>query len=124
MSGGAPCKIAFASGGRESNILAIKGAAHFHRQFGKDHVVTVATEHKCVLESALALEREGFRLTVLPVDAQGLVDMDALAAAIDERTAVVSVMAGDHQNGALRPLAALRAHGRSRRCVFLSGAAP
>src|SRR5258708_36842676 len=104
MSGGAPCKIAFASGGRESNILAIKGAAHFHRQFGKDHVVTVATEHKCVLESALALEREGFRLTVLPVDAQGLVDMDALAAAIDDRTAVVSGMAATNRIGVLAPM--------------------
>ena len=116
-------EIVFTSGATESNNLAIKGAAHFHRAFDKDSVVTVATEHKCVLESALALEREGFRLTVLPVDAQGLVDLDALGAAIDERTAIVSVMAANNEIGVLQPIAEIGALCRARGVLFHSDAA-
>src|SRR6185312_22139 len=71
-------EIVFTSGATESNNLATKGAARFRRPLGRDHVVTVATEHKCVLESVKALGREGFRVSVLPVDARGLVDLGAL----------------------------------------------
>ena len=116
-------EIVFTSGATESNNLAIKGAAHFHRDLGKDHIITVATEHKCVLESALALEREGFRLTMLPVDARGLVDMDALATAIDERTAVASVMAANNEIGVLQPIAEIGALCRARNVLFHSDAA-
>jgi len=116
-------EIVFTSGATESNNLAIKGAAHFHRELGKDRVVTVATEHKCVLESARALEREGFGVTVLPVDAQGLVDMDALRAAIDERTAVVSVMAANNEIGVLQPVAEIGALCRDKGVLFHTDAA-
>ncbi|HEX7967361.1 MAG TPA: aminotransferase class V-fold PLP-dependent enzyme, partial [Stellaceae bacterium] len=123
LIGAEPREIVFTSGATEANNLAIKGAAHFHRERGRDHIVTVATEHKCVLESCLVLEREGFRLTVLPVDAQGIVDMVALAAAIDERTAVVSVMAANNEIGVLQPVAEIGALCRERGVLFHSDAA-
>src|SRR6185312_3070476 len=116
-------EIVFTSGATESNNLAIKGAAHFHRELGKDRVVTVATEHKCVLESAQALKREGFQLTVLPVDGQGLVDMDALRAAVDERTAIVSVMAANNEIGVLQPVAEIGALCRDKGVLFHTDAA-
>jgi cysteine desulfurase len=123
LIGAEPREIIFTSGATEANNLAIKGAARFHRDFARDHVVTVVTEHKCVLESAAALEREGFRVTRLPVDAQGLVDMAALAAAIDERTSLVSVMAANNEIGVLQPLAEIGALCRARGVLFHSDGA-
>jgi cysteine desulfurase len=116
-------EIVFTSGATESNNIALKGALRFHRQFGKDHVVTLATEHKCVLESCRALEGEGFRVTVLPVDGAGLVDLAALEAALDERTALVSVMAANNEIGVLQPVAEVGALCRARGILFHSDAA-
>jgi len=99
-------EIVFTSGATESNNLAIKGALHFRRRHeGRDALVTLATEHKCVLESAAALEREGCRVTVLPVQPDGLVDLAAVEAAIDGKTALVSVMAVNNEIGVVQPLA-------------------
>jgi cysteine desulfurase len=123
LIGAEPREIVFTSGATEANNLAVKGAARFHRDAGRDHVVTVVTEHKCVLESVAALAREGFRATVLPVDGQGLVDVGALAAALDERTAVVSVMAANNEIGVLQPLAEIGALCRARGALFHSDAA-
>ncbi len=83
-----PREIVFTSGATEANNLAIKGAAHFVRThptagLPRDHIVTLATEHKCVLESCAALEREGFAVTYLPVEPDGLVSLDTLAAGAD-----------------------------------------
>ncbi|HXA72121.1 MAG TPA: aminotransferase class V-fold PLP-dependent enzyme, partial [Stellaceae bacterium] len=100
LIGAEPREIVFTSGATESNNLALKGAARFHRE-ERDHVVTLATEHKCVLESARALEREGFRVTILPVRPDGLVDLAMLEASVGERTAVVSVMAAHNEIGVL-----------------------
>src|SRR5262249_39872788 len=99
LIGADPREIIFTSGATEANNLAIKGAAQFHREFGKDHIVTLATEHKCVLESCRALEREGFRLSFVPVDRGGLVDPAALAAALEDKTILVSVMAAHNEIG-------------------------
>src|SRR6202007_1951792 len=93
-----PRELIFTSGATEANNLAIKGAAHFarlHPRNGqpRDHIVTLTTEHKCVLESCLQLEREGFRVTYLPVEPGGLVSLAALEAALTESTLLVSVMA-------------------------------
>ena len=104
LIGAEPREIVFTSGATESNNLAIKGAAQFHRPLGKDHIVTVATEHKCVLESAKALERDGFRVTVLPVDALGLVDLAALGAAITETSAVFASSAASSRARSTSPL--------------------
>ena len=101
-----PREIVFTSGATESNNLALKGAVHFRRRHeGRDGLVTVTTEHKCVLESAEALKREGVRVTLVPVGADGLVDLAALELAIDDRTAVVSVMAVNNEIGVVQPLA-------------------
>jgi cysteine desulfurase len=123
LIGAEPREIVFTSGATEANNLAVKGGARFHRALGKDHIVTVATEHKCVLESVKAMAGEGCRVTVLPVDSRGLVDLDALAAAIDERTAVVSVMEANNEIGVLQPVAEIGALCRERGVLFHSDAA-
>src|SRR6185437_3087151 len=123
LIGAEPREIVFTSGATESNNLAVKGAAHFHRSFGKDHIVTLATEHKCVLESCAALEREGIRVTYLPVGPGGLVDLAELAAALDERTVLVSVMAAHNEIGVVQPLAEIAALCRARGALFHSDGA-
>jgi len=99
-----PREIVFTSGTTEADNLALKGVARAGRR-RRDHLVTVATEHPAVLDPCRALEREGFSVTVLPVDAGGRVDPRAVAAAITERTALVSVMAANSEVGTLQPLA-------------------
>ncbi|MCG8596167.1 MAG: IscS subfamily cysteine desulfurase [Kiloniellales bacterium] len=116
-------EVVFTSGATESNNLAIKGAARFLRRKGKTHVVTLATEHKCVLECCRRLEREGFRLTVLPVEPSGLVDLQRLNEAICEDTALVSVMAVNNEIGVIQPLAEIGALCREAGAVFHCDAA-
>jgi cysteine desulfurase len=123
LIGADPREIVFTSGATESNNLAVKGAARFHREFGRDHVVVLVTEHKCVLESALALQREGFRVTFVPVGPSGLVDLEVLAAAIDERTAIVSVMAAHNEIGVLQPLREIGALCRAQGALLHTDAA-
>jgi cysteine desulfurase len=123
LIGAEPREIVFTSGATEANNLAIKGVAHFHRQFGKDHVVTLTTEHKCVLESCRTLEREGFRVTFLPVARDGLLDLARLEAALDERTALVSVMAAHNEIGVLQPLAEIAALAHAKGALFHSDGA-
>ena len=101
-------EIVFTSGATESNNLAIKGAARFRRTHeGRNGVVTLATEHKCVLESARALAKDGFEANILPVRSDGLVDLERMRTALDERTAIVSVMAVNNEVGVIQPLAAI-----------------
>ncbi|OFW36975.1 MAG: IscS subfamily cysteine desulfurase [Acidobacteria bacterium RIFCSPLOWO2_12_FULL_67_14b] len=105
--------VVFTSGATEANNLAIKGAAEARRKDG-DHLVTVATEHKAVLDPLKRLERDGWRLTVLPVKGSGLVDLAALQDAVTERTVLVSVMAANNEIGVLQPIkdAAAIAHAK------------
>jgi len=124
LIGAEPREILFTSGATEANNLAIKGALRFRKAHeGRDGVVTLVTEHKCVLESARALEREGARVTFLPVQASGLVDLAALEAALDERTALVSVMAVNNEIGVIQPLAAIAALAHARGAWLHSDAA-
>ncbi|MDP2390527.1 MAG: cysteine desulfurase family protein, partial [Acidobacteriota bacterium] len=95
--------VIFTSGATEANNLAIKGAAKA-RQADRDHLVTVATEHKAVLDPMKRLAHEGWTVTVLPVTSAGLIDLGELAAAITERTALVSVMAANNEIGVLQPI--------------------
>src|SRR5918994_1981349 len=85
-------EIVFTSGASESNNLAIKGAAYALRERGA-HIITAVTEHKSVLDSYKRLESEGWRVTWLGVDREGLIDLDELRAAIDPQTVLVSIMA-------------------------------
>ncbi len=133
LIGADPREIVFTSGATEANNLAIKGAAHFarahppsaHSQAAppRDHVVTLATEHKCVLESCAALEREGFEISYLPVEPDGLIDLDKLAAALSERTLLVSVLAAHNEIGVIQPLAEIGALCRAKGVLFHSDAA-
>jgi cysteine desulfurase len=124
LIGADPREIIFTSGATESNNIAIKGAARFAREHhGKDHVVTAASEHKCVLESCRRLEREGFRVTYLPVDRDCQVDLGALAEAIGGDTILVSLMAAQNEVGSLAPIEAVGAITRERGVLFHTDAA-
>jgi cysteine desulfurase len=105
--------IVFTSGATEANNLAIKGAARTRRG-ERDHLVTVTTEHKAVLDPMARLQHDGWRLTIVPVASSGLIDMARLADAITERTALVSVMAANNEIGVLQPIkeAAAAAHAK------------
>src|SRR5512135_342130 len=103
-----PKEIIWTSGATESNNLAIKGVAEFHAGKGK-HLVTVATEHKAVLDSMHALERRGWSLTVLPVGKDGLVDPAAVKAALRPDTVLVSVMHANNETGVVQPIAEIGA---------------
>lgn len=120
--GADPREIVFTSGATESNNLALKGVARFYAE-RKDHIVTCATEHKCVLETAKQLERDGFSLTILAVGADGLLDPAAVAAAIGKRTLAVSVMAANNEIGVLQPLAEIGRLCRERGVFFHTDAA-
>ena len=118
-------EIVFTSGATESNNLAIKGAARFAAAHGSERrrIVTVATEHKCVLESVAELAAEGFEPVVLPVRADGLLDPDVLAAAVDERTLLVSVMAVNNEIGVVQDLSAVSAVAKAKGALFHTDAA-
>jgi cysteine desulfurase len=123
-----PREVVFTSGATEANNLAIKGAAHFARAHpeagrGRDHIVTLTTEHKCVLESCAQLEREGFAVTYVPVEPSGLVALDRLDAALTERTLLVSVLAAHNEIGVIQPLAEIGARCRARGVLFHTDAA-
>jgi cysteine desulfurase len=117
-----PGEIVFTSGTTESDNLALKGLLRAGRRRG-DHLVTSAVEHPAVLDTARALEAEGFALSVLPVDGAGLVDPDAVARAIDARTLLVSIMAANSEVGVLQPLEEIGRVCRERGVAFHSDAA-
>ena len=96
-------EIIFTSGGTESNNLALKGVAHFYKTT-KNHIITVKTEHKCLLYSCRSLEQEGFMLTYLPVKKNGIIDLNLLEESITEKTLLVSVMAVNNEIGVIQPL--------------------
>jgi cysteine desulfurase len=122
LIGASAAEIVFTSGATESNNLAIKGAAHALRERG-DHLITVATEHKSVLDSCKHLEREGCRVTKLRVDSEGFVDLAELRAAITDRTILISVMAANNEIGVLQPLAAIGAIAQQHGVLFHTDAA-
>lgn len=110
-------EIVFTSGATESNNLAIKGAAHFYQSKGK-HLITLKTEHKAVLDTMRELERQGFEVTYLDVQENGLVDLEALKAAIREDTIVISVMWVNNEIGVVQPIAEIGEICRERKIIF------
>jgi len=126
LLGADPREIVFTSGATEANNLAIKGAFTFlaeETEEKRNGIVTLVTEHKCVLESCARLKKAGARVSVLPVRADGLVDLDLLAQAITSETALVSVMAVNNEIGVVQPLAAIGALCRERGVLFHTDAA-
>ena len=103
LIGADPREIVFTSGATEANNLALLGVARANRERG-DHIISCQTEHRSVLDPLAALEKEGFRVTCLAVDAQGLLDVDDLRAALDGRTILVSVMHVNNEIGVVQPL--------------------
>ncbi|WP_455233986.1 IscS subfamily cysteine desulfurase [Thiogranum longum] len=112
-----PKEIIWTSGATESDNLAIKGAAHFYRQKGK-HVVTLKTEHKAVLDSCRQLEREGFEVTYLDPEPDGLLDLEKLKQALRDDTIVVSVMHVNNEIGVIQDIAAIGEICRERKIIF------
>jgi len=98
-----PKEIIFTSGATEANNIAIKGLAHFNKDI-KNHIITVETEHKCVLDSCRHLAEEGFEITYLPVMSNGIIDLKALESAIKPSTLLVSVMAVNNEIGVIQPI--------------------
>jgi len=117
LVGATPREIVWTSGATESDNLAVKGAARFHAARGR-HLVTTAIEHKAVLDSVRALEREGFRATVVPVGADGIVDPEAVRAAIRPDTVLVSVIHANNEVGTVQPIEAIGRATRERGVLF------
>lgn len=117
LIGADPREIVWTSGATESNNLAIKGAAHFYKTRGK-HIITVKTEHKAVLDTVRELERQGFEATYLDVKDDGLLDFDALKAAIRPDTILISVMMVNNEIGVIQDIPAIGALCREKGIVF------
>ncbi len=117
-----PKEIVWTSGATESDNLALKGAAHFYQNKGR-HIVTVKTEHKAILDTARQLEREGFSVTYLDPEPNGLVDLAKLEAALRPDTILVSVMHVNNEIGVIQDLAAISKVVRPRGILFHSDAA-
>lgn len=103
MIGASSKEIIFTSGATESNNMAIKGVARFYKEH-KRHIITTQTEHKCVLDSCRSLEAEGFTITYLPVQTNGLISLEDLQNAIRPDTALVSIMGVNNEIGVVQPL--------------------
>ena len=112
-----PKEIVWTSGATESNNLAIKGAAHFYSKKGK-HLITLKTEHKAVLDTCRQLEREGFEVTYLEPQDNGLVDLNMLRAAIREDTVLISIMHVNNEIGVIQDIEAIGAIARENKVIF------
>ena len=104
LIGASAKEIIFTSGATESNNLAIKGIAEMYKERG-NHIITQVTEHKAVLDTCKRLEKHGYRVTYLPVKADGLIDMDDLRRAVDDKTILVSIMFANNEIGVIQPVA-------------------
>ena len=117
LIGADPREIVWTSGATESNNLAIKGAAHFYKSRGK-HLITVKTEHKAVLDTMRELERQGFEVTYMDVQADGLLNLDALKAAIRPDTILISVMFVNNEIGVIQDVTAIGNLCREKGIIF------
>lgn len=119
--GAEPSELVFTSGSTEGINLAIKGVYQMYASKG-DHIITVQTEHKAVLDTCAAIERQGAQITYLPVDAKGLVNADQLEAAITERTILISIMYANNETGVLQNIKALSTIAHKHDVIFMSDA--
>jgi cysteine desulfurase len=114
-------EIIFTSGATESDNLAIKGVAEMYKEKG-NHIITAVTEHKAVLDTCKRLEKYGYRVTYMPVQKDGLVDLDELKRVMDDKTILVTIMAANNEIGVLQPIAEIGKLCRERGVIFHSDA--
>ncbi len=112
-----PKEIVFTSGATESDNLALKGVAEMYAQKG-DHIITCVTEHKAIIDSAKHLEKNGIRVTFLPVDKLGLIDLDELEAAITDKTILISIMMANNEVGVLQDVKEIGRIAREKGVLF------
>lgn len=117
-----PKEIIFTSGATESDNLALKGVAEMYREKG-NHIITVVTEHKAVLDTCKRLEKAGYQVTYLPVKTDGMVDLDALKSAITDKTILISVMMANNEIGVIQPVAEIGKIAKERGVIFHCDAA-
>src|SRR5579872_2410597 len=117
LIGANPKEIVFTSGATESDNLAIKGVAEMYREKG-NHIITAVTEHKAVLDTCKRLEKNGYRVTYLPVQKDGLVDLEELKRAMDDKTILVTIMFANNEIGVLQPVAEIGKLCRERGVIF------
>ena len=118
LLGAEPSEVVFTGGGTDGDNAAVRGAAEALEPSARRHLIVSSIEHEAVLQTAKALARRGWRVTLLPVGASGVVEPDALAAALTDDTAVVSVMHANNEIGTLQPVAELAALARARGALF------
>ena len=112
-----PKDIIFTSGATESDNLAIKGVAELYQDKG-NHIVTCVTEHRAVLDSCKVLERQGYKVTYLPVDSRGLVDIGRLSEAATEKTILISIMAANNEVGTIQPVREIGRMAKEKGIIF------
>jgi cysteine desulfurase len=117
LIGANPKEIIFTSGATESNNLAIKGVAEMYREKG-NHVITAVTEHKAVIDTCKKLEKLGGRVTYLPVQKDGRIDLDDLRAAITDKTILITIMTANNEIGVLQPIAEIGAIAKEKGILF------
>ncbi len=110
-------EIIFTSGATESNNLAIKGVAEMYREKG-NHVITCVTEHKAVIDTCKRLEKQGYRVTYLPVQKDGRISLDELRAAIMDKTILITIMTANNEIGVLQPIAEIGAIAKEKGIIF------
>jgi cysteine desulfurase len=124
LIGADPKEIIFTSGATESNNMSIKGVARFFGRAGtKKHIITCQTEHKCVLDSCRHLQDDGFNVTYLPVDSNGLIDLQQLEKAMRPDTVLVSIMTVNNEIGVVQPIEEIGKLCRSKKIFFHTDAA-
>ena len=122
LIGADPREIIFTSGATESNNIAVKGVARFYAK-RKKHIITTQTEHKCVLDSCRQLEQEGFEVTYLPVQQNGLIDLEQFKASIRKDTGLVSIMGVNNEIGVIQPLKEIGEMCKANKIFFHTDAA-
>ena len=117
LIGADPREIVITSGATESDNLAVKGVAWMYREKG-DHIISCVTEHKAILDACKHLEKDGFRITFLPVDNKGFVDLDDLRRAITDKTILISIMTANNEVGVIQDIKAIGKIARERGVLF------
>src|SRR4249920_2329585 len=117
LIGANPKEIVFTSGATESDNLAIKGVAEMYREKG-NHIITAVTEHKAIIDTCKRLEKDGYRVTYLPVQKDGLISLDDLKAAISDKTILITIMTANNEIGVLQPIEEIGAIAKEKGILF------